>query len=57
MIRKASRFKILISFPLCLFVALIKEVCPNTNYIKHINRGSYANAGFSLVLDWKIILP
>lgn len=55
MIRK-SRFKIVeISFPLCLFVALIKEICRNTNYIRHINRVNYAD--FSLALDLKIILP
>lgn len=37
MIRKASRFKIIeISFPLCLFVALMKEICHNTNYIRNI---------------------
>ena len=54
LIGKASWFKIVeISFPLCLFVALIKEVCPNTNYIRHINRGNYAYANFSLVLDLK----
>lgn len=28
-------------------LALIKEVCPNTNYIRHINRGNYAYANFS----------
>ena len=58
LIGEASWFKIVeISFPLCLFVALIKEVCPNTNYIRHINRGNYAYANFSLVLDLKMILP
>ena len=36
-------------------LALIKEVCPNTNYIRHINRGNYAYANFSL--DLKMIKP
>ena len=36
-----------------LFVALTKEICHNTNYIRHINRGNYAYADFSLVWDLK----
>lgn len=38
MIRNATRFNVKgILFPLYLFVALIKEISYNTNYISHIN--------------------
>lgn len=51
MIIKASGLKITeVSFPLCLFVAWIKEISHNTNYVRHINRVNYAYADFSLAL-------